>query len=85
MNKYLRTPTKIIDLHGYTTAEAKIVLDDLIKSDGDYVRIIVGKGNHSESGPVLKDFVKKFLLSRNIHFNQSKIGDGGEGALEVFL
>ena len=85
MNKYIREPSSIIDLHGYTTAEAKIVLDDLVKSENQYVRIIVGKGNHSENGPVLKDFVKKYFLSKNIHFNQSKISDGGEGALEVFL
>ena len=85
MNKYLRTPQEIIDLHGHTTAEAKIVLDDLIRSNHNYVRIIVGKGNHSENGPVLRDFVKKYFLSKNVHFNQAKISDGGEGALEVFL
>ncbi len=85
MNKYLRTPSKIIDLHGHTTSEAKIALDELLKSNESYVRIIVGKGNHSKEGPVLRDFVKKYFLSKNIHFNQSKISDGGEGALEVFL
>jgi DNA-nicking Smr family endonuclease len=85
MNKYLRTPNKIIDLHGYTTAEAKIILDDLLKSDESYVRIIVGKGNHTGGVSVLRDFVKKYFFSKNIHFNQSKIQDGGEGALEVFL
>ena len=85
MNKYLREPSRIIDLHGYTTSEAKIVLDELVRSENAYVRIIVGKGNHSENGPVLRDYVKKFLLSKNVHFNQAKIGDGGEGALEVFF
>ena len=85
MNKYMRTPSRIIDLHGYTTAEAKVALDELVRSQDSYVRIIVGKGNHSENGPVLREFVKRFLLSKNIHFNQSKIQDGGDGALEVFL
>ena len=85
MNKYLRTPNRVIDLHGYTTAEAKVVLEELIRSSDDYVRVITGKGNNSSNGPVLRDFVKKFFLSKNVHFNQSKIGDGGEGALEVFL
>ena len=85
MNKYLRTPSRIIDLHGMTTSEAKVVLEELLRSDESYVRIIVGKGNHSANGPVLRDFVKKFFLSKNIHFNQAKISDGGEGALEVFL
>ena len=81
----MRTPSRIIDLHGYTTAEAKVALDELVRSQDSYVRIIVGKGNHSENGPVLREFVKRFLLSKNIHFNQSKIQDGGDGALEVFL
>ena len=85
MNKYMRTPSRIIDLHGYTTTEAKVALDELVRSQDSYVRIIVGKGNHSENGPVLREFVKRFLLSKNIHFNQSKIQDGGDGALEVFL
>jgi hypothetical protein len=34
---------------------------------------------------VLREFTKKFLLSRGVRFSQSKMQDGGEGALEVFL
>lgn len=84
MNKYIQTPDEIIDLHGYTIDEARAVLDDRSKNGNpSHVRIIVGKGIHSENQPVLRDFVKKYLAAKNIHFNQSKIKDGGEGALEV--
>jgi DNA-nicking Smr family endonuclease len=86
MNKYERTPEQVIDLHGYTTSEAEDVLRGLLKElKYSHVRIIVGKGSHGANGPVLRDFVKKYLTARHVHFNQSKTKDGGEGALEVFL
>ncbi len=86
MNKYIRTPSEIVDLHGYTTREAKNILDDLFKNKKNlHVRIITGKGMHSVKGPVLRDFVKAYLNRKNIKFNQSKLQDGGEGALEAFL
>ncbi len=86
MNKYAQHPGHVIDLHGHTTREAESILHTLIE-DATYshIRVIVGKGNHSKSGPVLRDFVKDYLRERNIRFNQSKIGDGGEGSLEVFI
>ncbi len=86
MNKYLQTPSEIIDLHGYTARESENILDDLFKDKKNlHVRIITGKGIHSENGPVLRDFVKNYLNRRNIRFSQSKLQDGGEGALEAFL
>lgn len=86
MNKYEQIPNEIIDLHHYTVREAEAVLNSLTQKRGkSHVRIIVGRGVHSTNGPVLPEFVKKYLRSRNIHFNQSKISDGGEGALEVFF
>ncbi len=86
MNKYLQTPNEIVDLHGYTTSEAENILDSLFKGKKNFhARIITGKGMHSANGPVLRDYVKDYLQRRNIRFNQSKIQDGGEGALEVFL
>ena len=85
-NKYAQHPEHIIDLHGYTTAETQELLDELIdKEEYKYVRIIIGRGHNSENGPVLPNFVKRYLDARDIHYNQSKIQDGGEGALEVFL
>lgn len=86
MNKYERTPETVVDLHGYTASEAEEVLRALLKeSKYSHVRIIVGKGTHSAGGPVLRDFVKKYLTLHGARFSQSKIKDGGEGALEVFL
>ena len=85
-NKYIQNPEHIIDLHGYTTAETQDLLDELLaEAEYQHVRIIIGRGHNSENGPVLPDFVKNYLNNRNIRYNQSKIQDGGEGALEVFL
>lgn len=86
VNKYEQKAEIEIDLHGYTTAESKEILDALLK-EKKYVivRIIVGKGRHSVGGAVLPDFVRSYLHSHGVRYNQSKIGNGGEGALEVFL
>ena len=86
MNKYLSPPEQIIDLHRQTTAEAETIIADILKGSKQlHIRIIVGKGNHSAGGAILPNFVKKYLSTRGIKFAQSKIQDGGEGALEVFL
>lgn len=85
-NKYVQHAEFELDLHGYTTGEAKEILDATILADEyHHIRIIVGKGNHSEFGPVLPDFVRAYLNERNIHYRPSKLRDGGSGALEVFL
>ncbi len=86
MNKYQQNPEIEIDLHGYTAMESKVVLDELFK-EGKYkhVRIITGKGNNSENGPVLPNFVHNYLTAHKIRYNPAKIQNGGEGALEVFL
>lgn len=85
MNKYLRTPERIIDLHRHTVREAEAVLSELCRENDIHVRIITGKGVHSSNGPVLREFVKDFLQRKNVRFTQSKLQDGGEGALEAFL
>ncbi|MFM7088706.1 MAG: Smr/MutS family protein [Candidatus Paceibacterota bacterium] len=85
-NKYEQVPETVIDFHGYTTLECSDALDELLR-DGAcrHVRLIVGRGRNSAHGPVLPDFVKQYLRARGIRFNPSKIADGGEGSLEVFL
>lgn len=86
MNKYERTPQYILDLHRKTVKEAETILVQMIQSKQyQHVRIITGKGLHSVNGPVIKNFVRAFLSTQNIKFNQSKIADGGDGAFEVFL
>lgn len=86
MNKYEQIPDHILDLHGYTTREAKELLDGLLKSKKyRHVRVITGKGTLRETGPVLRPFVREYLAGNGIRYNQSKLQDGGEGAFEVFL
>jgi DNA-nicking Smr family endonuclease len=86
MNKYLRTPDYVLDLHGRTIPEVEILLDSLFSNNAyKHVRIITGKGTHSRNGTIVRPFVKEYLLARGIRFNQAKIHDGGEGALDVFL
>lgn len=98
-NKYEQIAEVEIDLHGYTTYEAEEVLYSLLREregrvpkDGTrhnsgqlHVRLIVGKGIHSENGPVLPDFVRNYLRTHGVRYAQSKIMHGGEGALEVFF
>ncbi|HEY4477650.1 MAG TPA: Smr/MutS family protein [Candidatus Paceibacterota bacterium] len=84
-NKYAQVPDLIIDFHGYTTFECQEAIDALIREGGyKHIRMIIGRGKRSANGPVLPDFIKNYLTSQNIRFNQSKIQDGGEGSLEVF-
>jgi DNA-nicking Smr family endonuclease len=86
MNKYERIPERVIDLHGHSVRKSEALLEELLLTEEvSHLRIIVGKGTHSEKGAVLREFVKGFLNERNIRFSQSKLRDGGEGALEVFL
>ena len=85
-NKYEQRPEAEIDLHGYTMSEAGDILDDLFREmKYKHVRIITGRGKNSENGPVLPNFVRNYLRDRGVRYNQSKIQDGGEGSLEVFL
>lgn len=85
-NKYPQELEREFDFHGMTTMECKIALDELVKSRTyDHVRIIVGRGTNSPNGPVLPNFVKSYLVQRGIRFSQSKVQDGGEGALEVWF
>ncbi len=86
MNKYERKPETIIDLHGHTTQEAKVVLDELVKElKYTHVRIITGKATFRETGPVLKNFVQNYLDKHNVKYQTAKLYNGGDGALEVFL
>lgn len=86
MNKYAKIPTLVLDLHGHTTREAKEVLDEILaKNEHSHIRIITGKGTYRETGPVLRSYAQGYLRDRGISFQISKISDGGDGALEVFL
>jgi len=86
VNKYEQKADAEIDLHGCTTRESEDIFDALFEERKyTHIRIITGKGIRSANGPILPNFVRQYLNSRNIRYNPSKIRDGGEGALEVFL
>jgi DNA-nicking Smr family endonuclease len=86
MNKYEKIPEHILDLHGHTTKEAKVLIDELLASSQfSHVRIITGKGAFRETGPVMRSFVEHYLEDHDIRFNTSKLYNGGDGAFEVFL
>lgn len=86
MNKYEKIPEFILDLHGYTTKEAGELLEDLILArEYKHIRIITGKGIFRETGPILRTFVQNYLNKNDIKWSTSKLHNGGDGALEVFL
>lgn len=89
-NKYLQIAQSEIDLHGFTKQEAAEALKNFIKNayDKKYkrIRIITGKGLHSERGQsVLKGYAKSVLEKEGLKYSDAKICDGGSGAIDVRL
>jgi DNA-nicking Smr family endonuclease len=89
-NKYEQEASRELDLHGYTKAEAEPLLKDFLEESLEsrlsIVRVVTGKGLHSEDGiPVLKNFVTKYLTHNGFHFRMAKINRGGTGAIDVIL
>ena len=81
-----------LDLHGLTTAEAKLELVQFLqqcrKNAMRCVRIIHGKGLRSKNRePVLKNKVAHWLMQRDeiLAFCQAPAADGGGGAMLVLL
>ncbi len=81
-----------LDLHGQTSAEAKILLAEFLlyctQSDFRVVRIIHGKGRGSfNKKPVLKNKVNHWLQQRDeiLAFCSARQVDGGTGAIYVLL
>ncbi len=83
---------EILDLHGYTVAEAKIAILDFLyecrRQNIRYLQIIHGKGYRSEQKiPVLKTHVAYWLpqLNHVLAYSSALPKDGGTGALYVLL
>ncbi len=75
-----------LDLHGCTTLEAKIMLDEAFESSvHTHIRIIVGKGTKSQFGAVLPSFVQNYLTDKKYRFHFASPEHGGEGAVEVYV
>ncbi len=87
-NKYLPAVEAEIDLHEFTREEAALAVEDFLKKAKEKkykrIRIITGKGLHSESGRgILREYVKKILEHNSLKYSEAKIFEGGSGAIEV--
>jgi DNA-nicking Smr family endonuclease len=90
MNKYYEPPEAELDLHQMTKDEARREVAAFIqeaKAMGyKKIRIITGKGRHSESGVgVLNNYIREILDRGGYEYFNAKYNEGGEGALEVIL
>lgn len=90
INKYKQIIEDELDLHGYTQNEAQCLVNDFLdnarKNKFKKIRIITGKGTHSNNGQgVLKELVKDILLAQNLNFQNAKINEGGEGAVDISI
>jgi len=88
-NKYARTPDATLDLHQHTREEAKEAVNAFLHeaetAGHSLVRIITGKGVHSNDGPVLGYVVRCMLREYGYAFSDAKVNEGGEGAIDVKL
>lgn len=90
MNKYYRQPEAEIDLHKMTKDEARREVGIFIAQSEvlgyKKIRIITGKGIHSENGEgVLRSYIREILERGNYECFNAKYDEGGEGAIDVIL
>ena len=85
-------PESEIDLHGMNIEEATrkvhFFLNNSIFHGYQTILVIVGKGLHSENGPVLRKAIEKLLCKASdqvLEWGVAPRRYGGEGALIVFL
>lgn len=89
-NKYPQIVQAELDLHGLTRKEAREEMLDFlsearIKGYGR-IRIITGKGIHSENSQgILNEYVRSILAKEDLEYCTAKINEGGSGAIEVKL
>jgi DNA-nicking Smr family endonuclease len=79
-----------LDLHGYTSSEARSAVEELLSEANSAgwqrIRIVVGKGTRSMGGvPILPDVVKAVLIRHGHDYTYAKVFEGGEGVLVVTL
>jgi len=90
INKYHQSIEAEIDLHQMTKDEARQEVDAFLEEAEALgykkIRIITGKGLHSESGlGVLSACIKEILNGRGYKYCNAKYNEGGEGAIDVSL
>ncbi|KKQ60005.1 MAG: Smr domain-containing protein [Parcubacteria group bacterium GW2011_GWE2_38_18] len=79
---------EILDLHGYYQVDATAALLEFLAEaeENGYkqVKIVTGKGIHSiNQQAVIKDLVEDILRHRDYEYSETKINQGGSGALLV--
>jgi DNA-nicking Smr family endonuclease len=82
-----------LDLHGLVIEEAEHEVDTFVKNalkkNYQCIKIITGRGLRSPKGPVLKNAVVKWLLSKHrkhmVAFVTARQCDGGLGALYILF
>ncbi|MGD2052483.1 MAG: Smr/MutS family protein [Gammaproteobacteria bacterium] len=85
------TADAILDLHGLTVEQARLQLADFLQECRQYgyrhVIIIHGKGFRSQSRPVIKPMVNRWLRQAYevLAFCSARPKDGGTGAVYVLL
>lgn len=71
---------EIIDIHGYTTDKAKIIIDNFILNNLNKSKLIIitGIGNNSEEKNILHNFVLYLLSQRNDikSYNTNSLNNG---------
>ena len=86
-----KKPDAVVDIHGLTSEEAWLSLEQFFENakTNDYkkLRIIHGKGNHTQGDAVLKATVRKFIEQCNFagESGYEKSENGGSGATWVLL
>lgn len=84
-------PDGIIDIHGLTAEEAQVSLENFFlkarSSNFKKLRVIHGKGNHSNGEAVLKNIVRKFIEKCPFagESGYEKAVNGGSGVTWVLL
>jgi len=77
-----------LDLHGYTSHEARLELDRFIHDaqarGTPLVHIVVGKGTNSPDGEaVIPNVVRAYLNEHGLSYREASFLHGGSGTLEV--
>jgi len=89
-NKYLEKIEAEIDLHGLTKEEAKMALENFLseakKNKYKKIRIITGKGLHSQSGQgILNQYIRKAIENKGLKYSDAKLCEGGSGAIDIWM
>ncbi len=87
INKYAQIIEDELDLHGCYQEDAKNLvyefLDNARNNKFKRIRIITGKGLHSDGEGVLKELTQDILRAQNLNFQDAKINEGGSGAINI--